>query len=168
MLPWRRRGQDRADDCFRSVLLGKLQLGVVGTMFALGLAGPVLLGLPGPAFLRSAAVFSCCAFRLSLKDLQTIFQLAYSKIVENLGLAAVGTWCSTIYCCATLAAWPWSFRGALLTIYSVVSSASVPWPNAGNQLVGLYRSGDDQVVSWCGALCATWSTSPSVSSTARC
>jgi len=34
-------------------------------------------------------------------------------------------------------------QGALLTIYSVVSSASVPVTNAGNQLVGLYRSEDD-------------------------
>jgi Na+-driven multidrug efflux pump len=74
--------------------------------------------------------------------LQTIFRLAYSKIIENLGLAAVGTIFNYLLL-RNFGSTALVIQGALLTIYSVVSSASVPVTNAGNQLVGLYRSEDD-------------------------
>ena len=122
--------------------LGKLQLGVVGTMFALGLAGAGSAVVCGLHFYGQRQYFQLCFSRLSLKDLQTIFQLAYSKIIENLGLAAVGTVFNYLLL-RNFGSMALVIQGALLTIYSVVSSASVPVTNAGNQLVGLYRSEDD-------------------------
>ena len=124
------------------LFLGKLNLGVVGTMYALGLAGVGSALVCGLHFYGQRRFFQLHLSFLSLADLETIFKLAYSKIVENLGLAAVGTVFNYLLL-RNFGSMALVIQGALLTIYSVVSSVSVPVINAGNQLVGLYRGEDD-------------------------
>ena len=124
------------------LFLGKLNLGVVGTMYALGLAGVGSALVCGLHFYGQRRFFQLHLSFLSLADLETIFKLAYSKIVENLGLAAVGMVFNYLLL-RNFGSMALVIQGALMTIYSVVSSVSVPVINAGNQLVGLYRGEDD-------------------------
>jgi Na+-driven multidrug efflux pump len=124
------------------LFLGKLDLGVEATMYALGLAGVGSALICGLHFYGQRQFFKLQPALLSLGDLRTIFRLAYSKIVENLGLAAVGTVFNYLLL-SNFGSMALVIQGALLTIYSVVSSVSVPVINAGNQLVGLYRGEDD-------------------------
>lgn len=124
------------------LFLGKLDLGVEATMYALGLAGVGSALICGLHFYSQRQYFQLRPALLSWADLRTIFRLAYSKIVENLGLAAVGTVFNYLLL-SNFGSMALVIQGALLTIYSVVSGVSVPVINAGNQLVGLYRGEDD-------------------------
>lgn len=125
------------------LFLGKMGLGVVGTMYALGLAGVGSALVSWLHFYDQRAFFKLRWSWLSWTDLKTIVRLAYSKIIENLGMAGVGTIFNYLLY-SNFGSLALVIQGALLTLYAVVSSFSLPVINAGNQLVGLYRGEGDR------------------------
>lgn len=124
------------------VFMGTMGSGVVGSQYALLIAGVVssLVSLGYFTFGDSALKLRFAV--LTFRRCKDILKLSYCKIIENLGVASLGV-VFNYFLYHTFGSYAVVIQCALLTIYALFWSIGEPIIYAGCQIIGMYHGEED-------------------------